>query len=143
VDEVAVRTHERALASLARFDTARGQFSTWLNWLARSVASRVRADWYGPRFTAFDEDLHARYVPTLPGPEELHARQARDEEVRQAYEALDREGRLTMFYHDLSGMSFAATAAELGWSVKRVRYARNRAMRQMRHRLHSLGQIRR
>jgi len=141
VDEVAIRTHERALWSLSQFDAERGQFSTWLNWLARSVAGQVRASWYGPRFTGFDEDLHARYVPTLPGPEELHDRQQRDAAVRQAYADLDEAGRLTMFYHDICGMSFAATATKLGWSVDRVRWQRSRAIRQMRRRLHFQHQI--
>jgi len=142
VDEVAIRTHERALRSLAQFDAERGQFQTWLNWLGRSVASQVAAGWYGPRFTALDEAADVRYVPSLPGPDELRERQLRDRALREAFESLDREGRLTLLYHDLAGMSFAATAADLGWTVKRVRCVRDCALRQLRRRLNSPGQIR-
>ncbi|MBM3322649.1 sigma-70 family RNA polymerase sigma factor [candidate division WOR-3 bacterium] len=139
VDEVAIRTHERALTKLPEFDPGRASFQTWLNWQARSVASQVLAEWRGPRFTGFDEDLHAQYVPSVPGPEELHERRRRDELVRQEFEALDEEGRLTMFYHDLTEMTFSATATEMGCSVGRVRRTRDKALAQMRRQLDKRG----
>ncbi len=139
VDEVAIRTHERALAKLARFDPGRASFQTWLNWQARSIASQVLADWRGPRFTGFDENLHAQYVPTVPSPEELAELRQRDEFVRQEFEALDSEGRLTMFYHDLAGWTFEATASALSLTIGSVRRRRDKAIARMRRRLKKRG----
>jgi RNA polymerase sigma factor (sigma-70 family) len=139
VEEVAVRTHERALEKLAEFDPARACFQTWLNWQSRRVASQVMAEWRGPRFTGFDEKLHARYVPTLASPEELHERLTRDELVRQEFAALDAQGRLTMMYHDLQGWTFKATAAAMGMTVGSVRRRRDKAIRHLRRRLAKHG----
>ncbi len=139
IDEVAIRTHERAIERLAQFDPGRASFQTWLNWQSRRVASQVLADWHGPRFTGFDENLHAQYVPAVPGPEELHEQQQRDEFVQQEFAALDKEGRLTMMYHDLAGWSFAATATAMGMSVGSVRRRRDKAIAQLRRRLKRRG----
>ncbi len=154
VDEVAVRTHERVFLRLDRFNPDKGaSFQTWMNWQALSVAREVIEERFGvrrvrdrtgrrrdaPRFEAFDEEVHAEYVPTQPGPEELREREERSRLLWQEYNSLAEQGRLSIACHDLEGRTFVQTARRLGVCVSRVRRERERALAVLRRRLQEHG----
>jgi RNA polymerase sigma factor (sigma-70 family) len=154
IEEVAVRTHEYALSRLAEFDPAKGaSFLTWFCWQSLSVADQVKVEWFGlrrvidkkgkrrdvPRFVVFDEEVHAQYVPTQPGPKEAHDRQERDRALRQELKALAEQGRLSIACHDLAGRTFAATARRLGITASKVWRERERARAVLKRRLQERG----
>ncbi len=137
-EEVAVRTHERALARLVEFDASRSSFPTWLCWQARNVAGQVRREWFDPRLVSSDEESE-RAVASVPGPEELHDSAERGRLLAEEYRRLEQKGRLSIALHDIEGLSFTAAAKRAGMSRWRLSRLRERALALLRKRLRRIG----
>jgi len=153
IDEVAARTHAFAVSNLKLFDPNKAAFQTWLCLRSLNFAEQVRLEWYGyyrprdrkgrrqvvPRFETFDEEVHAQYVPAVPGPEEVRARDERSRVLQQEYESLAEQGRLSIACHDVEGLTFTQTARRLGIGVSRVRRERERALAVLKRRMQQRG----
>lgn len=153
IDEVAVRTHERVLARLRRFDPGRASFQTWMNWQAFCVARKVLEEWFDlrrlpgrngrrrdvPRFVPFEEDVHAQYVPAAADPQQVREREQLSRVLWQEYESLSEQGRLSIACCDLEGWNLTQTARRLGTSVTGAWRERRRALAVLKRRLQERG----
>jgi RNA polymerase sigma factor (sigma-70 family) len=140
VEEVAVRSHERALARLHAYNQDRGaSFLTWLCWQSRSVASAVVREWYGPRLVSYDESVHGTWAVTQSGPAEVYEDERRSRVVREELESLPEEGRQSVVLHDRDGLTFAETAKAAGTTVWKTRRRRAQALAVLKRRLQERG----
>ena len=153
VDEVAIRTHEYVLTRLDKYKSDKdASFQTWLNLRSLNVAGKVLVERYGLRRVAakdgrrrrvavsesFDEETHAQRARPVPGPAEEREARLRSRLLWQEYEALAREGRLSIALHDIAGRTLADTARELGEPLIRVRRLLERNHNSLRKRLKRL-----
>jgi len=140
VDEVAIRTHEYVYSHLDKYDSDRGaSFQTWMNWQTPNIARQVRAEWFSRRSVSFDEEKHETWAGTLAGPDELVEAERRTRVIRQEYESLAGEERLSIGLHDVEGLTFADSADVAGTSVGRVRWQRRRGLALLKRRLRNRG----
>ncbi len=140
VDEVAIRTHEYTITRLDKYDPDKGaSFQTWLNWQSLNVARKVRTERFGPRFVRFDENVHSPWALPVRGPSEESEAARRSRILRQEYENLAGDGRLSIALHDLDGLTFADTAQQAGLSVGKARRERARALAVLKRRLQEQG----
>ena len=135
VDEVVLRTHEYVLNHLNLYNSDRGAtFQRWMEVQSLNVAREViieRRDLHrlGPRGQRkyvelgenFDEELHPQRASPRPGPAEEHESRERSRRLWQAYERLDREGRLSVALRDIEDLNLDETAAQLNKSLISVR----------------------
>jgi len=153
VDEVAIRTHEYVLTRLDKYKSDKdASFQTWLNLRSLNVAGEVLVERYGlrrigPRHgkrrrvavsESYDEETHAQRARPVPGPDEEYEARMRSRRLWQEYEALAREGRLSIALHDLAGRTLAETAQELDMPLIRVRRLLERNHHRLRKRLKRL-----
>lgn len=152
IDEVAIRTHEFGFANLSSYNTdSDATLQTWLNLRSLNVAGEVLAERLdlhrlGPRGArrrvlvseSFDEETHAQRARPVPGPAEEYEARMRSRLLWQEYEALAREGRLSIALYDLEGRTLAETAQELGMPLIRVRRLLERNHHRLRKRLKRL-----
>jgi hypothetical protein len=118
-----------------------------------NVAGKVLVERYGLRRVAvedgrsrrfaasvsFDEEMHEPWTRPVPGPAEECEARMRSRLLWQEYEALAREGRLSIALHDIAGRTLAETARELGMPLMRVRRLLERNHGSLRKRLKRLG----
>jgi DNA-directed RNA polymerase specialized sigma24 family protein len=136
VKEVAIRTHEYVCTHLNLYNSDEGaSLQTWVNDQSLRIAGEALADWHGLRrltqpdgtrkrvavLEPFDEERHARYAGTAPGPAEEYEAKMRSRQLWQEYQALARDGRLSIALHDLAGLTLAETAERLNLPLIRVR----------------------
>jgi DNA-directed RNA polymerase specialized sigma24 family protein len=152
-DEVSVRTHEYVLSRLSRYDPGRGAlFQTWLNWQSRNVAAKVAAEWFNlrrvnvggrwqrmSRTVAVDEEGLEMLCRPVPDPADVREAESDSLVLRQEYEALAAEGKLSVTAHDMDGMTLAESALVLGIPVIRLRRLLDRSHSRLRKRLSRLG----
>lgn len=132
INDVAIRTHAEAVRRLAEYDPDEGaSFQTWLGWLTYNAARKVAADWYDPMSEPFDEKRHSPWAGTVAGPAELYEAKRCSQLLNQEYNALDKDGRLSVALHDEQGLTVRETARRLGMPAIRVR----RLLEQKHHRL--------
>lgn len=138
VDEVAIRSHERAFLRLGRFDQERASFQTWLNWQARAVAKRVRAEWFSPSYVSLDEPRHEA-LAAVPGPADECELARRRRVLEQELERLGPLVRECIAARDCDGLAFKAAAARVGVSAERLLRQRRRGLAVLRRRLQERG----
>jgi len=155
VSEVAIRTHGYAFSHLAQYNPKReATFQTWLNLRSLNVAGEVMAERaelhrLGPRggrrrvalSVPYDEEKHAHKAGSVPGPAEEYEAKMRSRLLWQEYEALAREGRLSVALHDIAGLTLAETARELDMPLIRVRRLLEQNHRGLRRGLRRRGVI--
>lgn len=153
IDEVAIRTHEFAFTHLNSYNSdSDATFQTWLNLRSLNVAGEVLAERLdlhrlGPRGArrrvgvseSFDEETHALRSDSGHCPAEEYEAKIRSRLLWQEYEALAREGRLSVALHDIEGRTLAETAQALDLPLIRVRRLLERNHISLRKRLKRLG----
>ena len=154
VNEVAIRTHEFCFNHLSDYNRDKGAaFQTWVNECSLDVAGQVLVEWdglrrLGPRgperrrvavLQSFDEEKHAAYANSVPGPAEEYEAKMRSRLLWQEYDRLAREGRLSIALYDLGDRTLAETAEELGMPVIRLRRLLERNHHRLRKRLKRHG----
>jgi DNA-directed RNA polymerase specialized sigma24 family protein len=153
VNEVAIRTHEFAFTHLDSYNSdGDATYQTWLNLRSLNVAGEVLAERLdlhrlGPRGArrrvgvseSFDEETHALRPGSGHCPAEEYEAKMRSRLLWQEYEALAREGRLSIALHDVEGRTLAETAQALDMPLIRVRRLLDRNHNRLRKRLKRRG----
>jgi len=149
VSEVAIRTHEYGFTHLDSYNSdSDATYQTWLNLRSLNVAGEVLAERLdlhrlGPRgdrrrvgvSESFDEETHALRAGPGSRPAEEYEAKMRSRLLWQEYEALAREGRLSVALHDIEGRTLAETAEALDMPLIRVRRLLDRNHSRLRKRL--------
>jgi RNA polymerase sigma factor (sigma-70 family) len=135
VNDLALRTHEYAIARLARFDPDRSSFSTWLAWQARHCAGEhIRSGHY--KTTLSLDSLQGQgWEPSVAGGEAVYLRGAVTEAVRTAVYSLPDKLRPVAILHRLETRPLSEVAVILGMSKSGVEYRLERADELLRERL--------
>jgi len=153
ISEVAIRTHEYGFSHLNSYNLDGDvTYQTWLNLRSLNVAGEVLAERFdlhrlGPRgdrgrvvvSESIDEETHALRAGPRHGPAEEYEARMRSRLLWQEYEALAREGRLSVALHDIEGRTLAETAEALDMPLIRVRRLLDRNHNRLRKRLKRRG----
>ena len=153
IREVAIRTHEYGFSHLNSYNSDGDvTYQTWLNLRSLNVAGEVLAERLdlhrlGPRGArrrvevseSFDEETHALRAGPGSRPAEEYEAKMRSRLLRQEYDALAGEGRLSVALHDIEGRTLAETAQALDMPLIRVRRLLDRNHKRLRKRLKRRG----
>ncbi len=149
-NEVATRTHTFVFENLAQYDPGFASLQTWAIWSSRNVALQVMTErfnlhkvrtedgkWQRETISiAMDEEALA--LATKAGPDSNEALWLKHV-LWQEYEALAREGRLSLTMHVVEGRPLHETAKLLNIPVIRLRRLLDRDFRRLRKRLRRRG----
>jgi len=149
-NEVANRTHTFVFENLHRYNPGYASIQTWSNWCSRNVALRVMTE----RFTlhkvktesgrweresisiAMDEE--ALTLASKSGPDSSETLWLKHV-LWQEYDALAREGRLSLALHVVEGRPLHETAKMLNMPVITLRRLLDRELRRLRKKLRRRG----
>lgn len=129
VEEVAIVTHEEALARLGEYDPDKGAYLTWLGWISRTVAHRFIRERYGPRYAPFNANWLEEQVAPGPGPAEKIEHDRRCRVLREELSQLPEDLRRVIELYDFEGRTLTESAQELNIPVYKASRRRKRGLR--------------